>query len=141
MGNERRIYINNDLDIVTARMQAREMAKELGFGTADQARISLAASELARILTWSIDRSGEIVLSDAKQNGQFGFQIACLIHFNYADLASENVTNGSLSAPDGAEASSVAGRSLAGACRLVDESIVEEQSDTQAQVKLIKWLK
>jgi serine/threonine-protein kinase RsbT len=135
MSNERRIYINNDLDIVTARMQAREMAKELGFGTADQARISLAASELARILTWSVRRSGEIIMSDTKQNGQFGVQIACLVHLNYADLASEHSPNGA------EETSSVAGRSLAGACRLVDESIVEEQSDTQAQVILIKWLK
>jgi len=42
MSAERRVYINNDLDIVTARMQAREMARQVGFGTADQARISLA---------------------------------------------------------------------------------------------------
>ena len=44
MNVQRKIYINNDLDVVTARMQAREMARQLGFRTADQARISLAAS-------------------------------------------------------------------------------------------------
>ena len=64
MSTERRIYVNNDLDIVTARLQAREMAKELGFRTADQARISLAVSELARALSWNNNGPSEIVMSD-----------------------------------------------------------------------------
>ena len=52
MDTETKIYVNNDLDIVMTRMQVRDMAKKMGFGTADQARISLAASELARVLSW-----------------------------------------------------------------------------------------
>ena len=50
METETKIYVNNDLDIVMARMQARNVAKEMGFGTVDQARISLAASELACLI-------------------------------------------------------------------------------------------
>lgn len=67
MSTERKIHVNNDLDIVTARLQAREMAKEMGFGTADQARISLATSELARVLSWNTDRCSEIVITNARK--------------------------------------------------------------------------
>ncbi len=48
MSEVRSLPIRNDLDIVTARVEAREVAKELGFGTIDQARIATATSELAR---------------------------------------------------------------------------------------------
>ena len=128
MGTERRIYINNDLDIVVVRMQAREMAKQMGFGTADQARISLAASELARVLSWNTGESGEIVMSDANQNGQNGLQVACTVNLELVSTGDD-------------QGSAVSNRSLAGACQLVDESIVEEQDDNRAQVTLIKWLK
>ena len=145
MGTERRIYINNDLDIVVVRMQAREMAKQMGFGTADQARISLAASELARALSWNNEgpgeivfstasqngqqgESGEIVMSDANQNGQNGLQVACTVNLELVSTGDD-------------QGSAVSNRSLAGACQLVDESIVEEQDDNRAQVTLIKWLK
>ena len=128
MGTERRIYINNDLDIVVVRMQAREMAKQMGFGTADQARISLAASELARVLSWNTGESGEIVMSDANQNGQNGLQVACTVNLELVSTGDEQGSAGS-------------NRSLAGASQLVDESIVEEQENNRAQVTLIKWLK
>jgi len=131
--SERRIYINNDLDIVVARMQAREMAKQMGFSTADQARISLAASELARVLSWNTGQAGEIVMRDADQNGQHGFQVSCLVNLEQISVGGE-----AGSVPD---KTTVSGKSLAGACQLVDESIVEEQGNNQAQVILIKWLK
>jgi serine/threonine-protein kinase RsbT len=130
MGIERRIYINNDLDIVVVRMQARELAKQMGFGTADQARISLAASELARVLSWNTGQSGEIIMSPATQNGQNGLQVACLVSLE--QIGDTNAV---------ADKTTPSGRSLAGACQLVDESIVEEQGNNQAQVTLIKWLK
>ena len=131
--SERRIYINNDLDIVVARMQAREMAKQMGFSTADQARISLAASELARVLSWNTGQAGEIVMRDADQNGQHGFQVSCLVNL-------EQITVGGEAGPV-PDKTTISGKSLAGACQLVDESIVEEHGDNQAQVILIKWLK
>jgi serine/threonine-protein kinase RsbT len=132
MNMQRKIYINNDLDVVTARMQAREMAKQLGFRTADQARISLAASELARVLSWNTNTPGEITMSDTNQNGHQGMQVACRVELKH--LSPDN------GAKQLAEVSGP-GRSLAGAYELVDESIVEEQSNEQALVTLIKWLK
>jgi serine/threonine-protein kinase RsbT len=41
------IIIRSDLDIVTARSMARDIARTVGFGPIDQARIATAVSELA----------------------------------------------------------------------------------------------
>jgi serine/threonine-protein kinase RsbT len=131
MTKERRIYVNNDLDVVVARMQAREMAKEIGFGTADQARISLAASELARVLSWNTSYSGEIILESTSRNGQSGIQINCL------------VTIGATPTPDEADQEANVGRfrSIAGARQLVDESVMEAEGSKYTRVTLLKWLK
>ncbi len=132
MSVERKIYVNNDLDIVMARLQARELAKEMGFRTADQARISLAASELARVLSWDNNVPREIVMSDASQNGHQGLQVTCVVDLEYVPRRDE---------ANWTKESSVPRRSLAGACHLVDESIFEAQGEEQARVTLIKWLK
>jgi len=132
MNAERKIYINNDLDIVTARMQAREMARQVGFGTADQARISLAASELARLLAWTQGlESRQIVMSSATRNGHPGIQVTCLICFD--QISEDNETTE-------AEKLSKQSHSLEGARQLVDESFIEPQDNKFARVTLIKWL-
>ena len=131
MSKERRIYVNNDLDVVVARMQARELAKQIGFGTADQARISLAASELARVLSWNMNQSGEMVLSAASKNGQTGIQIDCLVSNETAPLNGDS----------GQEMTGGRFQSIAGARKLVDESIVEAQGTKYTRVALFKWLK
>ena len=131
METETRIYVNNDLDIVLARMQARDVAKKMGFNTADQARVSLATSELARVLSWMTHEPGEIVLSNAHKNGRHGLQVVCLVQRQHVTLDSSN----------GSVEPSLPYRSLAGACKLVDESIIEKNNGKQAMVTLIKWLK
>ncbi len=129
MNTARRIYVNNDLDVVMARLQAREMAKQIGFGTADQARISLAASELAKMLSWDTGQTGEIVMSDTQSNGHQGIQVTCLIKLEYLPQADTTSEGPSLS------------RNLAGACQLVDESLIEPLDSKQARITLMKWLK
>ena len=127
MSTETRIYINNDLDIVMARMQARNVAKKMGFSTADQARISLAASELARVLSWAIREPGEMIISETTRNGHQGLQVVCLVQLEHIST-------------EGEAANAPPSRSFAGACKLVDESSVDVQNDQQARVTLIKWL-
>ncbi|MBE7471404.1 MAG: hypothetical protein DPW09_04845 [Anaerolineae bacterium] len=129
MSTERKIYVNNDLDIVTARLQAREMAREMGFGTADQARISLATSELARVLSWNTDRCSEIVITNARKNGYHGVQVACIIDLEHIEP------------PQRSQDVSIPCRSLSGARQLVDESIVEALDDKLARVTLCQWFK
>lgn len=130
MDTERKLYVKNDLDISLVRIQAREMAKEMGFGTADQARISLAASELARALSSSPGRQGEIIIAPAAKNGQRGMQLACLINLGQ-------------DADNGGSDENMAGRnhSISGARQLVDEDSFEPQDKTFTRVRLMKWLK
>lgn len=42
------ITLLGDFDIVAARQRARELARDIGFGLTDQARIATAVSEVAR---------------------------------------------------------------------------------------------
>ncbi len=42
------VSIREEVDIVTARQRARQLASELGFGSQDQVRIATAVSEIAR---------------------------------------------------------------------------------------------
>ena len=126
MGTETKVYINNDLDIALARMQARDLAKKMGFSTADQARISLAASELARVLSWTPQGPSELIISDTSRNGHQGLQVVCLVEREH--ISAQGVDT------------SVPNKSFAGACRLVDESSVDVKDDKQALVTLIKWL-
>ena len=46
--NEVMVALKEEFDIVTARGAGREMARQLGFGSADQTRLATAISELAR---------------------------------------------------------------------------------------------
>lgn len=132
MDIKRRICVNSDLDVVTTRMKAREIAKEMGFQTADQARISLATSELARMLSWNTDTPGEIFISETIANGHRGFQVCCKVQAKYLAV-SENAQDSTLA--------SMPHQSLTGARRLVDESVVEPHGDELVLVKLVKWLK
>jgi serine/threonine-protein kinase RsbT len=128
---ERTIFINNDLDMVMARMQARQMAKKMGFTTADQARISLATSELARVLTWNGDDSAKIVLSAANQHGRQGIRIICRFELDSALVEHKSIGNGA----------GEKNHKLADIRQLVDESLVEEEDSKYTRITLTKWLK
>ena len=127
------IFVSSDLDVVMARIEARKLAKQMGFNTADQARISLAASELARALSWNNEVPGEIIFSTASQNGQQGMQVVCLVKREYVEA---NKNGDSTEPPE----ISIPNRCLTGARQLVDESFIEEQEGQKAQITLIKWL-
>ena len=60
MADEQHLSIRSENDIVAARQQAREMARELGFGLLDQSRIATAVSELTRnVIRYATDSRGE----------------------------------------------------------------------------------
>lgn len=124
-----RIVINSDLDIITARLRAREVARQIGFGTIDQARISLAASELARILTLKMKLPGEIVIAGVQTADHIGIQVTS-IDSNDPQLA-QTATQAQAVLPDSA---------LTNAISLVDEGFVEEVGGNNTRVTLMKWL-
>ena len=139
MSKEVRIYINNDLDIVNARMQARQVARQMGFGTADQARISLAASELANVLSWNSSESGEIILSEINRDERSGIQVMCVVDMATIPLNQEEGRRGEVSALASPLYGLEHNQNLSSACRLVDESFIEAQNERYTRVTLVKF--
>ncbi len=129
---EKKVQISDDLDIVIVRIQTRNVAKKMGFDTINQARISLAASELARALCGNAGGSREIIMSDARQNGHAGLQLSCLVNLEHAPTKDKT---------DWAQEPSIVSRNLSGACLLVDESFVEGQGGEHIRITLTIWLK
>ena len=125
----KRIVIANDLDIINARLQAREVARDMGFGTIDQARISLAASELARILLADLNNPGEIHIAGVHTDGHVGIQVTSFD-------ASEPNSNGSVQV----KTEAVQNSALTNAMSLVDESLVEQVGPKSTRITLMKWL-
>lgn len=123
----RHVIINNDLDIIVARLRAREVAREIGFGTVDQARISLAAGELARVLAHQLALAGQgkIVISSIDTDGYTGIQVTSVGPCNNTTMQPGAVDNG-----DWQQAIS-----------LVDKGVVENRGHNEVHVTLMKWLR
>jgi len=122
--------INSMSDVFVTRMHARRLAQQLGFGPADQARLSLAASELGHLIMVHVEERGEITISEVKQDEQRGIEIYCVMK----EVVVEN--DEIVPTPQGHEFHHV----LTGALQLVDESKVDIENERVAQIKLIKWL-
>ncbi len=134
MENERRcIPIKNDLDIISARVEAREMAKRLGFGIIDQARISTAVSELARNIVLYAPQ-GTVTIKIVMNNGQQGIEVIC-------EDEGPGIEDLELAMQDGYSTSKGLGKGLPGAKRLVDEFEIESAPDQGTKVTIRKWLR
>jgi serine/threonine-protein kinase RsbT len=116
----RRIFINNDMDVALARLQVREVARELGFGTVDQARISLATSELARHMSQALSERGEVRVLRVEREGRRGLAV------EYVREPAES--GAALRMPD-----------MVGVAHLVDECVVHAEARDGALVTLTKW--
>lgn len=68
------VEISTEWDIVAARQLGRDEAREVGFGTVDQAKISTAISELARYVYFS-SGNGEIMIEKIKQADKTGISV------------------------------------------------------------------
>jgi serine/threonine-protein kinase RsbT len=128
----RRVPINNDLDIVAARVEGRDLAKKMGFGIIDQARIATAISELARnVILYA--HSGQIILNQIERDGRAGLQIICEdqgpgIQDVEVVLRNSHATTQGL------------GMGLPGTRRLMDEFEITSQVGIGTTVTVCKWL-
>lgn len=128
----RRTPINNDLDIVAARVEGRNLAKEMGFGIIDQARIATAISELARNVVLYA-HSGQIVLKQIDTNGRIGLEIIC-------EDQGPGIRDVDLVMRDGYSTTRGLGMGLPGTKRLMDEFEIESQVGIGTTVIVRKWL-
>jgi serine/threonine-protein kinase RsbT len=127
MANTQKISIHSELDVVATRMQTRLMARQLGFSSVDQARISLAASELARYLSTHANRHGEIIINCTQVRGHVGIEV-----ISQTGPQEANGTNGHQTENTPPNISSIAS--------LVDEYLVETAGLNGTRITVMKWL-
>jgi serine/threonine-protein kinase RsbT len=134
MENEKRsVPIKNDLDIISARVEAREVAKRLGFGIIDQARISTAVSELARnVVLYTLQ--GTVTIRVVTIDGKWGIEVVC-------EDEGPGIEDVELAMQDGYSTSKGLGKGLPGAKRLVDEFEIESTPGRGTKVIMRKWLR
>jgi serine/threonine-protein kinase RsbT len=74
MGNEIRVRVAADADLVPARLQGRTLATELGFSRTDATLIATAISEIARNIVVHAGR-GEILLRPLYEDHRYGLLV------------------------------------------------------------------
>ncbi|MFB0545845.1 MAG: anti-sigma regulatory factor [Anaerolineae bacterium] len=133
MSEVRSLPIRNDLDIVTARVEAREVAKELGFGTIDQARIATATSELARNIA-QYAPGGIMTIKPLNVEGRQGIEVIC-------EDNGPGIEDVELAMQDGYSTSEGLGKGLPGAKRLMHDFEIESVLGQGTRVTTRRWLR
>jgi serine/threonine-protein kinase RsbT len=133
MREGRTIFIHSDLDIVSARVEGRELAKALGFGTIDQARIATAISELARNIVLYAGE-GTVTIRAIEQGGRKGVEVIC-------EDRGPGIEDVNLVMRDGYSTSRGLGMGLPGAKRLMDDFEITSRVGEGTRVVVRKWLR
>ena len=121
MSRNRTIPIRSEVDVITARMQVRELARGLGMTPGDQAHISLATSSLIHELGLGVTCQGHVTMDCVNIGGRTGVRVVC-VERNGA--AGDGRTPGSLS----------------DLRWMVDELSIEKLPPDDLQITMIKWL-
>lgn len=127
------VDIYTEWDIVAARQLGREKAKEIGFGTVDQARITTAISELARNI-YLYAGEGKIEINRITENDKNGISIIASDEGpGIADL--RRVMN------DGYTTSGGLGAGMPGVRRLMDDFNLQSELGVGTTITVVKWLR
>jgi serine/threonine-protein kinase RsbT len=127
------VKIINEWDIVAARQMGRNEAKELGFGTVDQARITTAISELARNI-YLYAGQGKICIDRLSENTKRGLRIIAVDEGpGISDLRKVM--------EDGFSTSGGLGAGLPGVKRLMDDFNIESTPGEGTDIRATKWLR
>lgn len=77
--NQDAIIIKAPIDIITARQFGRDLARDLGFGLADQTRLATSISELTRNVIQYAE-TGTCLITDASDESTYCVQVEVLDH-------------------------------------------------------------
>lgn len=127
------IDIIKEWDIVSARQLGRNIAKDMGFGTVDQARIATAISELARNIYLYTDK-GKICLEVIDSLDKRGI---CLVSVDNGP----GIDDLSQVMQDGYSTSNGLGAGLPGVKRLMDEFDINSDLGKGTEIRAVKWLR
>ncbi|MGG1398085.1 anti-sigma regulatory factor [Bacillus salipaludis] len=133
MGNESYVKIISEWDIVEARQLGRNIAKELGFGTVDQARITTAISELARNI-YLYAGEGEIHIECLREFGRIGLKVTAVDQ-------GPGIRDIRKVMEDGYSTSGGLGAGLPGVKRLMDNFDLISSPGKGTTIQVEKWLR
>ncbi|MBM6617695.1 anti-sigma regulatory factor [Bacillus suaedaesalsae] len=127
------VKIITEWDIVAARQMGREIAKQLGFGNVDQARIATAISELARnIYLYAV--KGSINLEIVKSGEMQGLVVKAVDE-------GPGISDIRKVMEDGYSSSGGLGAGLPGVKRLMDDFSIESEVGRGTEIIAVKWLR
>ncbi|MBM7096817.1 MULTISPECIES: anti-sigma regulatory factor [Alteribacter] len=127
------VDIHSEWGIVAARQAGRKLAREIGFGSVDQARVTTAISELARNI-YLYANKGQIYIEEVTSSGKRGIKIIA------ADEG-PGIKDIRRVMEDGYTTSGGLGAGLPGVKRLMDEFKIDSELDEGTTISAIKWLR
>ena len=131
MGDEIRVAIDADADLVKARAEGRALAEQLGFPRPDPTLIATAISEVTRNIVVHAGR-GEIVLRPLQEVDRYGLVVI-------ARDEGAGIRDLEAALRDDYSGRAGLGLGLPGARRLMDEFDIESSADTGTIVTMKKW--
>ncbi|PLR65883.1 MULTISPECIES: anti-sigma regulatory factor [Bacillaceae] len=133
MDNQSCVKIITEWDIVAARQLGRNVAKELGFGVVDQARITTAISELARNI-YLYAGQGQICIEQISEYSKKGLKIIAIDN-------GPGIPDIRKVMEDGFSTSGGLGAGLPGVKRLMDEFSINTVLGEGTDIQAVKWLR
>ncbi|PRO65896.1 anti-sigma regulatory factor [Alkalicoccus urumqiensis] len=127
------VDINSEWGIVAARQAGRKLAREIGFGSVDQARITTAISELARNI-YLYANQGQIKIEEVADSNKRGMKII-------ASDEGPGIRDVRRVMEDGFTTSGGLGAGLPGVKRLMDEFDIDSELDSGTVITAVKWLR
>ncbi|WP_096438481.1 anti-sigma regulatory factor [Alteribacter populi] len=127
------VDIHSEWGIVAARQAGRKLAREIGFGSVDQARITTAISELARNI-YLYAQQGQVYIEETVISGKRGIRII-------ATDQGPGIKDIRRVMEDGFTTSGGLGAGLPGVKRLMDEFLIDSEVDEGTTIKMIKWIR
>ncbi|WP_416148590.1 anti-sigma regulatory factor [Salipaludibacillus sp. HK11] len=127
------VDIHSEWGIVAARQAGRKLAREIGFGSVDQARITTAISELARNI-YLYANKGQIQIEEVTSSGKRGIKIIAVDE-------GPGIKDLRRVMEDGFTTSGGLGAGLPGVRRLMDEFDIDSEMDAGTSITAIKWLR
>ncbi|TQR06817.1 anti-sigma regulatory factor [Psychrobacillus soli] len=127
------VDIISEWDIVAARQLGRNEAKDVGFGTVDQARITTAISELARNIYLYAEK-GNIEIKQISEGNLKGLLVI-------ASDKGPGIADVRKAMEDGYTTSGGLGAGLPGVKRLMDDFKIETVVDEGTVITATKWMR
>ncbi|WP_096186809.1 anti-sigma regulatory factor [Evansella halocellulosilytica] len=127
------VDIHSEWGIVAARQAGRKLAREVGFGSVDQARITTAISELARNI-YLYANKGQVYIEEVTSSGKRGIKII-------AHDQGPGIKDVRRVMEDGFTTSGGLGAGLPGVKRLMDEFKIDSEPNSGTTITAIKWLR